>query len=244
MIVKSIQSQKVQARCMSYVTNLHQAPSYYVNGIKYINDYDIEEYRPQIQAFLTKRRTTKREIPPKAHILKDMGAAYANTYFQQRLVPGEVLYDETHLKRLYDGDSINSQYIHSVFCEEYEKNLLENVCQKRIMNGSVPSFLDKPNEDSIREKTAELLHTFYKGDALTPLESDIERMYISEKLDKHQKYQKKKSYRFKVKWSVSDFNRFQDQLNYRMNDPEYFANTKPEFQPFDLDNALECMYVH
>ena len=52
-------------RGLSYIHNLHQPPTYYVNGVKHINDYDTEEYRPQIQAFLTKRRTVKREIPPK-----------------------------------------------------------------------------------------------------------------------------------------------------------------------------------
>ena len=32
-------------------------------------DYDLHEYSPHIQAFLTRRRTTKREIPPKIEIL-------------------------------------------------------------------------------------------------------------------------------------------------------------------------------
>lgn len=214
-------------RGFSYISNLHQAPAMYVNGIKYTNDYDIEEYRPQIQAFLTKRRTVKREVPPKAYILKNMGEDYKSIYYQQRMVPGEMLYDEQHMKRLYDSDDINSQYIHSVFCEEYEKNLIENIAQKRIMNGSVPSFLDKPRHDDIVAKTDNLSHIFYKGDKLSNLEYDIERMYISEKLEKHQKYQKKKSFRFKVRWTTSDFNRFQDQLNYRMNGPEYFATAKP-----------------
>lgn len=112
------------------------------------------------------------------------------------------------------------------------------------MNGSVPSQLDKPKHDQIRKQAAELLETFYRGDKLSPLELDIERMYISEKLDKHNKYQQRKSYRYKVKWTTSDFNRFQDQINYRMNSPEYFDQTKPRFLPFDLDKALECMYIH
>lgn len=47
---------------MSYFHNFHSPPQFYVNGIKYVNDYVLEEYRPQVQAFLTKRRTTKREI--------------------------------------------------------------------------------------------------------------------------------------------------------------------------------------
>lgn len=118
-------------------------------------------------------------------ILKDMGLSYKPAYHTQRLVPGEVLYEEQHLKRLYDADAINSQYIHSVFCEEYEKNMLENVAQKRVMNGSVPSIMDKPKHDAILAQTDNLIHTFYKGDKLSKLEYDIERMYISEKLDKH-----------------------------------------------------------
>jgi hypothetical protein len=76
------------------------------------------------------------------------------------------------------------------------------------MNGSVVPILEKPKQDVIDEKSKDLLSVFYKGDKLSPLELDIERMYISEKLEKHQNYQKRKSFRFKVKWTVSDFNRF------------------------------------
>ena len=95
-------------RNMSYVTNLHQAPLYYVNGIKHIFDYDLEEYRPQLQAFLTRRRTTKREVPPKVAIVKDLGSEYRPIYYQQRLAAGEVLLDEEHLRRFHDSDTINS----------------------------------------------------------------------------------------------------------------------------------------
>ena len=78
-----------------------------------------------------------------------MGPDYKTVYYQQRLAPGELLYDESHMKRLYDADIVNSQYIHSAVCEEYEKNLIGNICQKRIMNGSVPSIFDKPVADKI-----------------------------------------------------------------------------------------------
>ena len=76
------------------------------------------------------------------------------------------------------------------------------------MNGSVVPILEKPNHDSISEKCGALVDVFYRGDKLSPLELDIERMYIAEKLEKHQNYQKRKSFRYKVKWTVSDFNRF------------------------------------
>jgi len=50
--------------------------------------------------------------------------------------------------------------------------------------------------------------------------------------------------RFKVQWTISDLNRYQDQENYRMNDPEYFGTAKPLFNPFDLDKAMTCLKTH
>lgn len=97
------------------------------------------------------------------------------------------------------------------------------------MNGSVPPVLEKPKSDQIRQKCKDLVDVFKNGDKLSSLENDIERMYITEKLDKHQNYQKRKSYRYKVRWTSSDFNRYQDQVNYRMNHPEFFGHTKPRF---------------
>ena len=155
---------KPSIRNMSYVTNLHQAPMYYVNGIKHIFDYDLEEYRPQLQAFLTRRRTTKREVPAKVAILKDLGSEYRQIYHQQRLAPGEVLLDEEHLRRFHDSDTINSQYIHSIFLEEYEKNMVENIMQKNVMNGSVPPILEKPKADLIKKQCEDLRRVFYTGD--------------------------------------------------------------------------------
>lgn len=76
------------------------------------------------------------------------------------------------------------------------------------MNGSVVSMLDKPKHDQIREKTKQLKKIFYHGDPLTDLEVDIERMYISDKMEKYQTYQKRKSMRYKVRWSISDLNRY------------------------------------
>ena len=112
------------------------------------------------------------------------------------------------------------------------------------MNGSVTPMLEKPKEDKIRDQCAALIKTFYDGDPLTDLETDIERMYINEKLEKQKNYQSRKSFRYKVRWTYSDFNRYQDHSNYKMNSPEYFGHTKPRFIPFDLDKALENMYIH
>lgn len=223
------------ARSMSYYHNFIHPPFFYVNGVKYINDYDIEEYKPQVQAFLTKRRLTKREVPPRVSIIKDMGPDYRHVYNQQKLVPGEILYNEKHMQRLHEMDEMNSQYVHSVFCQEYEKNMIEAIKQKIVMNGSVPSIMDKPRHDIIVREALSLHRQFYEGEELTILEKDIERTYITDKLYKLKKWRRRKSYRFKVKWTNSDYNCLQEHVNYRMNSLDYFDKTKPVLLDFDLD---------
>lgn len=103
----------------------------------------------------------------------------------------------------------------------------EAILQKVIMNGSVVSLLDKPKHDKIRERVSKLHKTFYQGDELTNFEQDIERMYVNDKYEKVVAYAKRKSLRYKVRWTISDLNKHQDQANYRMNDPEYFGTSKP-----------------
>ena len=75
---------------------------------------------------------------------------YANIYYQQRLVPLEMLYEERHLQRLYDTDGVNSQFVQSVLCEEYEKQMNEAILQKVVMNGHVVPMEEKAKHDEIR----------------------------------------------------------------------------------------------
>ena len=148
------------------------------------------------------------------------------------------------MERLYEADDVNSQFVQSVVCEEFEKQMMDWIGQKLVLNGSVVPLIEKAKHDKIREKVDKLHDVFYNGDALSPLEQDIERMYVNDKAEKMAAYSKRKSLRYKVRWTISDLNKHQDQVNYRMNDPEYFGTTKPKFAPLDLDKALECMYTH
>ena len=68
--------------------------------------------------------------------------------------------------------------------------MIESTMQKRVMNGSVVPMLEKPKHDAIVKETSSMINTFYLGDKLTDLELDIERMYISEKLEKSRNYAK------------------------------------------------------
>lgn len=56
------------------------------------------------------------------------------------------------------------------------------------MNGSVVPVLEKPKHDAITKKCKDLVDVFKNGDKLSSLEKDIERMYITEKLDKYNNY--------------------------------------------------------
>lgn len=48
------------------------------------------------------------------------------------------------MERLYDSDAVNTQFLHALVCEDYEKNMIDEVMQKRIMNGSVCDSIDLP----------------------------------------------------------------------------------------------------
>lgn len=115
---------------------------------------------------------------------------------------------------------------------------------KRVMNGSVVSSIDLPKAREINQKCQYWNDVFYHGDPLSDFEKDLQRIYLSNKASKHQKYEKRKIGRFKVEWTVSDLNRYQEQENYRMCDPEYFGTAKPIFMPFDLDVVMKCMKIH
>lgn len=80
---------------------------------------------------------------------------------------------------------MNSQYIMSVLCEEYEKQMHEAIMQKVLMNGQVVDMLDKPRFDRIRDKCNKMHKIFYEGDQLSQFEMDIERMYVADKVEKH-----------------------------------------------------------
>jgi hypothetical protein len=131
-----------------------------------------------------------------------------------------------------------------MWTQDYEKNMIEEILKKRVMNGSVVSLLDKPNHDEICSKTAALYDIFYNGDPLTPFELELERIYIDAKLSKHNEYKRRAVHRYKVKWTISDLNRHQEQKFYRMIDHEYFANSRPVFEPYDLTRALEHLKMN
>ena len=93
---------------MSFTHNFHHPTTYFVNGVKHTTDYNTDVYSPQVRAFLKKRWTAKREIPPKISVMRDMGPSYQQVYHQQRLPFSEYMYDVKHLERLYDAESVNT----------------------------------------------------------------------------------------------------------------------------------------
>lgn len=72
----------MQRACLSYYHNFHHPSIYFVNGVKKETDFNTDLYKPHVRAFLTKRWTAKREIPPKVAVMNDMGADYKQVYHQ------------------------------------------------------------------------------------------------------------------------------------------------------------------
>lgn len=151
----------LQRAGLSFTHNFHHPTHYYVKGMKHVNDYNTDAYEPHIKAFLTKRWMTKREIPPKISVMADMGDAYRQVYFQQRLAFSEFQYDEKHLERLYANENINSQFLHSIYFQDYEKNMAAECMQKQVMNGAVVPLLDKPAHDKIKASIRHYRSIFY-----------------------------------------------------------------------------------
>jgi hypothetical protein len=83
---------------------------------------------------------------------------------------------------------------------------------------------------------------FYHGDPLTRFEVDTELMYLGKKIKKSKTFQKRRSLRYKVRLSLSDVNRFQQQeRTYRMVDPDFFAYAKPKFRGWDMEKMQETV---
>lgn len=76
------------------------------------------------------------------------------------------------------------------------------------MNGSVVPLLEKPKHDEIKSQLAGWINTFYNGEKLSVFEKDLERQYINEKRLKAANFEKTKSMRYKVNWTISDLNRY------------------------------------
>lgn len=125
-----------------------------------------------------------------------------------------------------------------------KNNLFEAYHKKILMNGQVVSVGDYNEFVALRKKADDLFDIFYNGEKLTPFERDIERRYIAAKLNKAERYKKVKSLRYKVRWTLSDINRFQEHENYRMTDPDYLAKPRPIFSYFNLDDSLKHLYTY
>ena len=247
-----------QIRKFAFIHNFHHPPIFYVNDVGYTNDYDISEYEPVVQAFLTRRWISKREVYPKLEILPVM-ENYRNSLYLQKLVPMDRLLTESHMVKMATsykinfglGSSqklmnanINSQYFMSIIWEEYEKNLYEAYMKKILMNGQVVSLGDYNDYIKLKEKADQIFDIFYNGEKLTDFERDIERRYLSLKNDKLNKYERNKSKRYKVNWTLSDINRYQEQENYRMTDPEFLSKPRPIFSKFDMEESLKQLYTY
>ena len=114
------------------------------------------------------------------------------------------------MERLYDSDQVNSQFMHALVCEDYEKNMIDEVLQHKVMNGSVVSSMDLPIVYRVNEELQKWVDVFYNGDKLSEFELDLQRIYLANKLQKYNKYEKRRIYRFKVSWTVSDLNLYQE----------------------------------
>lgn len=125
----------LQKKNFSFIHNFHSPSIYYLYNKEYIVDNTVEDYKNKfIKAFLNKRRTTKKEIPPKIQIVK-IKKEYNNHFATQRLFPLYYLLNPTYIIQMADNNLMDSSYWLSIFFEEFEKNCLDSMLEKIIVNG-------------------------------------------------------------------------------------------------------------
>jgi len=77
------------------------------------------------------------------------------------------------------------------------------------MDGSTVPLVEKPSQDVIKGQADALVDVFYHGDPMSDYEQDLETMYMGKKMKKSQMFTKRKSLRYKVRFTYSDVNRIQ-----------------------------------
>lgn len=186
--------QNVSNKKFSYIYNnfpvVHQ---YYYNGKHCILDTNIEQYNKLIEAFLTKRWTTKQEIPAKIKILNyDFSSSKVLMVQKVQELKKIVQVDEDVLRFQYDHGYIDRNYIMNVLLEKNEIELNRQILNKLIINGYVIKLEDNEKNINFREKIDNLVQIFYKGDKLTAMEKSIQTLYLTYKFRKYISYKSSK----------------------------------------------------
>lgn len=168
-------------------TNQHiKAEAEYENK-KYAYDFFLTNYDDLSRAYLTKRRTTKSEIWPKAYIMEETPGTEASLS-KQALPYLKNLLDINTMGRMNDMGQLAPQFIMSALFEEGFKPFLDEVCRKTVMNGDQVPMEQARTEENNRNKLIELFRVFHYGDEMSELETLVERGYLQAKFEKFEKY--------------------------------------------------------
>lgn len=234
----------------SIIHNYHSPYTLWYHG-KFVNlDDKMEEYNKYIQAFLSKRFTHKREIPPKIKILpKDLNNTlkdYHNSFYIQKTYPLYTLLDLSYLKQMHNLNIIDSGYILSRFCEDGEKNMIDAIYEKVLVCGRVEFLEDYEFFENIRKECKRLVDVFYNGDKLSPFEREIERAYLHLKREKmgeiariSEEWRRSKRECF---LTFSERNKIHGHVNFRMRHPTYFFNARPVFEKINPEVMFNSLY--
>lgn len=237
---------QIDKRHFSIIHNYH-CPRVLFSGIReFINDENITEYNKYIQAFLNKRFTHKKEVPPKISIL-NTSKEYHNTLYIQQSYPFYTLFDIQNMKFMRNLNILDTGYFISRFFEEYEKNLYDAVLSKILVCGRVEFMEDQNEFNEIKKKINSLVKIFYDGDPVSFLERDIERSYIILKMQKFNELRRKyiadpKLKREEIFVSYSELNKSHGHINFRMHHPEYNFKPCPIFEKIDLEKMFYNLY--
>lgn len=126
-------------------------------------------------------------IGPKAYILEET-PGMEMSFENQNLPYLKELMSVDSMGRMSDMNQIIPQFVMSSLLEEDFKPFLDQVVKKTVLNGDQVPMSQSRVEESNRQSLIKLYRRFFFGDPITDLEYAIEREYISEKMNKANKY--------------------------------------------------------
>lgn len=151
------------------------------------------------------------------------------------------------LKYQFELDKVDSAYIISRFCEEFEKNMFDEFLSKIPISGYYPSIDEYDYFDKLRSKVNDYIDIFYNGDKLSKFEREIERAYLVLKnntsLEQISSELNKQKTRINCILTQSDMNKIAGLLNFRMNNLNYMEFSSPKFERIDPEYMFNTLYL-
>lgn len=232
-----MQIQRGCRRWFSIISNVRNPAELHYGRLTYTYDEHLERYPRMAQAYLARRRVTKKEVPPKILALAHPAPELAHELGLQRL--SVELETETLLK--VPLTTLSSSYFIGRFAEKHLKALLDEYAGKVLLCGRTPRLDRMAQYRELRARAVEWYRVFFFGEEPTELEREIEAKYLTEKQQKFMRFTRHRDNGlYKCKWTDSNQRCLEQYKNWQVRPLNEYPDFRPLFRPLDTAQKLEA----